>query len=254
MWHLLEVLMMPIFSSSLFLAILQIAKGKEAEDAQTTSIFMEQIWLLTSYSESAGFFVNGFISSSYSWALFGILQWFCHVEFLVCAKVNFHDASGPSEDTEHYSMLLICEKLAENYLWGFYLSSQLRLATGFKCAYTCTQWNCSSLASRQNQAMMSVEAARNFSSEILQTDRLRSRVCLQFDFSSWYFFLRAAFWRKWWIFKRKILLKVLFILVFFPPKYHPLNITKHAFPGNAWLVWDMALAISSLSKFDHYQR
>lgn len=72
MWHLLEILMMPLCSSSFFLAILQTAKGKEAEDAQTICIFMKLIWLLTSYSEGAGPFANGFASSSYSWAPIGI--------------------------------------------------------------------------------------------------------------------------------------------------------------------------------------
>ena len=55
-----------------FLAILQTAKGKETEDAQTICILMELIWFLTSYSEGAGPFANGFVSSSYSRALIGI--------------------------------------------------------------------------------------------------------------------------------------------------------------------------------------
>lgn len=59
------------FSPSFFLAMLQTAKGKEAQDVQTICIFMELIWLSESYSESAGPFANGFVSSSYSWVLVG---------------------------------------------------------------------------------------------------------------------------------------------------------------------------------------
>lgn len=124
MWHLLEVLTMLFCSSSFFLAILQTANRKEVEDAQAICIFMELIWLLTRYSESAGPFANGFVSSSYSWALIGIFA------------ADLHSASDPSEHAEGFSLLPVYEKLAENYLWGFYLSSQLMWATGFKCVYT----------------------------------------------------------------------------------------------------------------------
>lgn len=71
-----EVLMMPFCSSCFFLEMLQTAKGKETEDAQTVHIFMELIWLLTSFFlrvlDLFRSVANGFISSSYSWVLIGI--------------------------------------------------------------------------------------------------------------------------------------------------------------------------------------
>lgn len=160
-----------------------------------------------------------------------LLQWSWSVDFLVPDKVSFCDTSGTSGHAESFSLVPHYEKPAENYLWGFYLSLQLRWAMGFKsCVYTLVH-------SGTTQALLpegirlewydDSRAARDFRSEISQTDRFRrpvSEADFSFDFKKSCFLKEVMDFFKW----KNNLLKVLsiFFFFFFKAEYQPLDITK----------------------------
>lgn len=138
MWNLLEVLIL-VFWSSYFLFFpgsTPTCNGKGSRGCSNCLYIYGAIWLLTSYSESAGLLPNDFVSSNYPGALCcsGPAVW-----ILKSNKVRFCFGSGLLDLPEHaesFSLLPVYEKLVENYLRSFHLSSQLRWATGFKCVYT----------------------------------------------------------------------------------------------------------------------
>lgn len=131
--------------------------------------------------------VDGFVSFSHLWALSGILDcsyptvWvsFCLVtQLLFCMR-------------SHGPLLPVYVKLAENYQWDFYPSSQLRWARGYKCmhAHLYSVWlhkPCFQGESSHND-MMTVKPRGT--SEMLQDNRFRSRGFPLLNFTSWFYIL-----------------------------------------------------------------